>query len=72
MNRIRFARFDAGVNFRRQHIADEGIAQRDQMNVCSEQKPRKLLEWNEARSINRHATRAKFAFDAIGLRSRGI
>src|SRR5262245_59533841 len=52
-----FSRLDAGVNFRRNYIADEGVAQRDQVYVRSEEKSRKLLEWNQARSINRHATR---------------
>ena len=67
-----FSRFDTGVNLRRQHIADEGIAQRDQVHIGREEKSRKVLEWNQARSINGHAPRAKLTFDAIGLRSRGI
>ena len=67
-----FSRLDAGVNFRRQHIADEGIPQRDQVHIRSEEKSRKILQRNEARSVNGHATRAKLAFDAIGLCSRGI
>ena len=66
------SRLDAGVNFRRKHIADEGIAQRDQVHIRSEEKSRKISQWNQARSVNGHATRAKLAFDAIGLRSRGI
>ena len=67
-----FSRLDAGVNFRRQHIADEGIAQRDQVHIRGEEKSRKIFERNQARSVNGHATRAKLTFDPIGLRSRGI
>ena len=67
-----FSRLDAGVNFRRKHIADEGIAQRDQVHIDSEEKSRKILQRNQARSVNGHAPRAKLAFDAIGFRSRGI
>src|SRR6266540_4514286 len=39
-----FFRFDAGMHFGRKYIADEGIAQRDQMNVGGDEKSRKLLE----------------------------
>ena len=60
------------MNFRRKHIADEGIAQRDQVHIRRKEKPRKVLQWNQARSVNGHAPRAKLAFDPIGLRSRGI
>src|SRR5215475_7060123 len=67
-----FSRFDAGMNFRRQHIADEGIAQCDQMNIHRNEKPRKILEWNQTRSVKRHASRAELTFDAIGIRSRCI
>ena len=60
------------MNFRRQHIADEGIAQRDQVHIRRKEKPRKVLEWDQARSVNWHTPRAKLAFDAIGLRSGRI
>ena len=54
-----FSHFDAGVNFRRQHVADEWIAQRNQVHIRSEEKSRKVLEWNQVRSVNGHAARAK-------------
>ena len=58
--------------FRRKHIADEGISQRDQVHIRSKEKSRKILKWNQARSVNGHAPRAKLAFDPIRLRPRGI
>ena len=67
-----FSRLDAGVNFRRQHIADEWIAQRYQVHIRSKEQSRQVLEWNQTRSLNGHATRAKLTFDAISLRARGI
>src|SRR5262249_32961885 len=60
------------MHFRRKHIADERIAQRDQVHVRRDEKSRKMLERNQARSIKGYASRAKFTFDPISLRSRGI
>jgi hypothetical protein len=67
-----FSRLDAGVNFGRQHIPDEGIAQRDQVHIGSKKKSRQIVQRNQARSVNGHATRAKLAFDVIDLRARSI
>jgi hypothetical protein len=67
-----FSRLDAGVNFRRQHIADEGITQGDQVHIRGEQKSRKVVKGNQPRSVKDYAPRAKLTFDAIGLRSGGI
>jgi len=39
-----FSRFDAGVHFRRNDVADKPIAQRNQVHVRSKQKSRKLLK----------------------------
>jgi|SRR6516165_2485520 len=60
------------MHFGRKYIADKGIAQRDQVHIGCEEKARKMLEWNQARSIKGNAPGAKFTFDPISLRSSGI
>jgi hypothetical protein len=42
------------------------------VHIGRNKEPRKVLEWNEFRSVKWHAARAKLAFDEIGLRARGM
>src|SRR5262245_48210443 len=67
-----FSGLDACVDLRRKYIAYEGIEQRNQVNIRSEEKSRKVLERNQVRSVKTYTSRAKFTFDPISLRSRGI
>src|SRR5262249_20406910 len=53
-------------------IADEGITQRDQVHIGGDEKSRKKLKRNQARSIKGYASRAKVTFDPISLGSCGI
>src|SRR5262245_9830305 len=60
------------MHFGRKYITNKGIAQRDQVHIGGDEKSRKMLERNQARSIKGNASRAKFTFDPISLSSRGI
>src|SRR4029077_5405320 len=60
------------MHFGRKDIADKRIAQRDQVHIRRNEKPRKMFKRSQARSIKGNTPRAKFTFDPISLRSRGI
>src|SRR5262249_42287106 len=63
---------DASMNIERKYITHERIPQRDQTHTVSEKESRQIIERNQVRSVNGHATRAKLALDAIGLRSCSV
>src|SRR5262249_48616224 len=66
------SRFNTRINFRRHHIADERIAQRDQMHICRKKKSWKILQRDEPRAIKGRATRTELLFDLIRLCPRCI
>src|SRR5262249_45932710 len=67
-----FSGLYTGINFRRDHIPDERITQRDQMHVCGKEKPWKILKGDEARAKDWRATHTKLPLDPIGLCTRRV